>query len=151
MSCYYVNKFVFFTMFYDTVQSWIHHCETGQRPLHCWSGKFSDVNVVWNMYDAVEAVFYWLLDIICIACHRWKVQFWAPTKRNSPAAPETIAVSAKCSDRDQRTIAPFGVTVPLSRPLALELTAMGESVVMENLEIFRMNGSLMANLKDNDF
>lgn len=27
-----------------------------------------------------------------------------------------------------------------SRPLPLELTAVGETVVMENLEIFRMNG-----------
>ena len=27
-----------------------------------------------------------------------------------------------------------------SRPLPLELTAVGETIVMENLEIFRMNG-----------
>ena len=70
----------------------------------------------------------------------WKVQFWASAERDGASTPEASAVSGK--NYAPNYVGGFTVTwvICSSRPLPLELTAVGETVVMENLEIFRMNG-----------
>ena len=80
----------------------------------------------------------------CFCIHtarlRWKVQFWASAERDGASTPEASAVSGE--NYSLNYVVGFIVTrvTCSSRPLPLELTAVGETVVMENLEIFRMNG-----------